>query len=96
MGKPVNPFFQPSLSAAFSRPAVLRAYVYYLSAMSFVLFFWWPRTGLSVVFEGGPAPRTFVAAAVGMFACLVYISARLGAECRQGATRRRTRERRGR
>jgi hypothetical protein len=68
------------LSAAFSRPSILRTYTYYLLAMSAIVFFWWPRGTLAASLRAGDAPITFAAAALGMFGCLAYLNARLGAE----------------
>jgi hypothetical protein len=76
----VNPFIRGDLTAAFSRPTILRTYTYYLLAMSAIVFLWWPRGILSSSFREGSAPATFAAAALGMFGCLAYLNARLGAE----------------
>ncbi len=75
-----SPFVRTELSAAFSRPAILRVYTYYLLAMSAIVFFWWPRGSLAASFREGAAPATFAAAALGLFGCLAYLNARLGAQ----------------
>jgi hypothetical protein len=76
----LNPVLRGGLAGAFSRPALLRAYACYLAAMAVVLFFWWPRASLASVFQGGPPPHTFTAAAVGLLACLAWLGTRFGAE----------------
>jgi hypothetical protein len=75
-----NPFASESLDASLSRPLILRSYLYYLILMTVLIFFWWPRNPFAAYLQAGEIPQTFFVAAIGLFASVVYLSMRFGAE----------------
>jgi hypothetical protein len=67
------------LRSAFSHPPLLRGYAGSMIAMSIVLFIWWPRGPVIQYIRGGTVPSVFAAVAIGLYACMAFIGARMGA-----------------
>jgi hypothetical protein len=75
-----DPFLSEDLSASFTRVPALRAYAVFAAVMGCVIMVWWPRGPLASYLRTGVVPDTFVAAAIGLLGCAVYMGMRFGAE----------------